>query len=110
MTAREQILACAPYAGYLMRTEALDESVILAAFADVAARGIEDVDDARIVAYARYAGADEDAAADLYRRAGLETILRRELGRHGARTYVDPERVADQLEHTSDMQVVGWLA
>jgi hypothetical protein len=104
------VLACAPCAGYLLPTVVLDEAVIQAAFDEVVARGIAGVDDARIVAYAHYASVGGDSPGTLYVQGGLETIVRRELGTHAPRMYVNPERFAERLEHSTEMQIVQWIA
>lgn len=110
MNARGQILSCTPHAGCLLPIARLDEAVIKEALDEIAGRGISDTDDARVVAYAHYAGIGDNVPGDLYRRAGLQAILKRELAMHPPRTYLNPERAAGQLHHMTIMDVVRWSA
>jgi hypothetical protein len=107
MNARETVLSASPYGGFIDRNRNVPaDEVVQEALEEVRRSGIGSLKDARIVAYARYAGIGDADPEQLYREAGLETVLRRELSIHAPRSYVEPERIASALDTMTFMDLV----
>lgn len=109
MNSRDTVLAATPYAGLIAQSVLIDDAVVAEALAEVAARGIRDVNDSRVVAYAYYAGVNDTIPMDLFRQAGVLEVVRRDLSMHAPRSYVDYDRTVDWVEDATLMDLTRWF-
>ncbi|HTV75342.1 MAG TPA: hypothetical protein VME66_16735 [Candidatus Acidoferrales bacterium] len=111
MDARDRILAAAPYSAALRRREPVTSEDIAQTLSALAADGVRTREDARVLAYAWYAGEQPDETIRLARTAGLQDMLRRELSGQSRRTYDEPQRFAASIENGgSELAIVRMFA